>query len=61
MFVAIKNKKEIKYIDSKDLKVGELTLLDLHNQVKKQQEVLISLLQQSQQAYQDEKEKKEKY
>ena len=57
MFVAIKNKREMKYIKSEDLQVGEVTLKDLHNAVTKQQEVLIGLLEQSQQAYKDEKEK----
>lgn len=57
MKVAIKNKKEIKYIEGADLKVGEITLGELHNEVKKQQDIILSLLKQSQNELHNEQDK----
>ena len=44
--IAIKNKKEIKYIDSAELQVGDISLLELYSLVNKQQDVIKSLLDQ---------------
>lgn len=44
MRVAIKNKSEMKYIDTSKLMVGDITLLELHNIVNKQNEIMINLL-----------------
>ena len=46
MKIAIKNKSEMKYIDSGELKVGDVSLLELHNIVNKQNEIMKSLLDQ---------------
>lgn len=46
MKIAIKNKSEMKYIDSAKLEVGGLTLEELFNLVDKQQGIIKSLLDQ---------------
>ena len=48
MKIGIKNKQELKYIDTAKLEIGDITLLELHNEVKKQQDVILSLLKISQ-------------
>ena len=57
MKVAIKNKSEIKYIDTSKLEIGNITLEELHNEVKKQQDVILSLLKESQNELHREQEK----
>jgi len=44
MYIAIKNKSEMKYIDSAELKVGDITLLELYNIVNEQNNIIESLL-----------------
>ena len=44
MKIAIKNKREMKYIDSEKLEVGDISLLELYNLVNKQNEIINSLL-----------------
>ena len=44
MFIAVKHKSEMKYIDSAELKVGDVSLLELYNIVNKQNEIMINLL-----------------
>lgn len=46
MKVAIKNKSEMKYIDSADIKVGDMSLLELANLVDKQNAIIKTLLDQ---------------
>jgi|LGVF01.2.fsa_nt_gb hypothetical protein len=44
--IAIKNKSEMKYIDSAELKVGDISLLELYSLVSRQQDIIKSLLDQ---------------
>ena len=44
MKIAVKNKSEMKYIDSEQLEVGNMTLLELANKVSKQDEIIAELL-----------------
>ena len=57
MKVAIKNKSEWKFIDSGDIEVGGFLLKELFEQTKKQQDVILSLLKQSQNELHLEQEK----
>ena len=57
MLVAIKNKKEIKYIDSAKLEIGGITLEELLIGVKKQHDVILSLLKLSQNELHNEQDK----
>ena len=57
MKIAIKNKSEMKYINAEDILVGGISLLELFTNVKKQQDVVLSLLKQSQNDYHDEQDK----
>ena len=57
MKIAIKNKSEMKYINAEDVLVGGISLLELFTNVKKQQDVILSLLKQSQNDYYKENEK----
>lgn len=44
----------MKYIDSAKLQVGDISLLELHNEVKKQNDVILSLLKKAQNDYHNE-------
>ena len=46
MKVAIKNKSEMKYIDSAKIQIGNITLEELANIVNKQNEIIKDLLEQ---------------
>ena len=45
MKIAIKNKAEMKYIDSDKLQVGDITLKELYNVVNEQNEIIVELIQ----------------
>ena len=44
MKIAVKNKSEMKYIDSSQLQVGDITLEELCNKVNHQDEIIANLL-----------------
>ena len=44
MKIGIKNKQELKYIDTAKLEIGDITLLELVSKVNRQQDIIVSLL-----------------
>jgi hypothetical protein len=51
MKVAIKNKSEMKYIETSKIQVGDVSLLELYNLVSRQQDIIKSLLDQIKDSY----------
>ena len=51
MKVAIKNKNEIKYIDAKEIQIGDVTLEELYQRTAAAEQIVTELVQELQGAY----------